>query len=143
MSQVKLIVCEGYGSEQRPFNSETGAVIDLNVNVPDTHDILAVVRSDFDVDEDGSRRSNDAIDPVVRIEKIGNLVGRLRTLVDSMFSDPKQRKAANDLFTQAAYDWYHGQTDFTVDEIWRKDRFPKTAVMQKQELEEVFVKSEA
>jgi hypothetical protein len=138
MSQVKLIVIEGYGSEQRPYKTETGKVIDLGVRVPDTHDILAVVRTDFDVEADGSKRSNDAIDPVIRYERINDLVGKLLTLVDSMFSDPKQRKAAKDLFKQVAWDWYNAQTDLTVTEIWRKDKFPKTAAMQKQEFEEVF-----
>jgi hypothetical protein len=141
MSKVKLIVCKGYGSELRPYESETGEVIDASITVPDTHDILAVVRTDFDADEDGSRRSNDAIDPVVRYERINNLVGRMCTLLDSMMSDPKQRKAAKDLFRQMAWDWYNGQTDFTVTEIWRKDKFPKTTAMQKQEHEELFGKS--
>src|SRR5258708_2927256 len=123
MSKVKLIVCEGYGSEQPPYKTETGRVVDLDVKEPDTHDILALVRSDFDVEADGSKRSNDAIDPVVRYEKINNLVGRMFTLLDSMLSDPKQRKAAKDLFMQMAWDWYHGQTDdLTVTDIWRKDR---------------------
>lgn len=144
MSKVKLIVCEGYGSEQRPYKTETGKVIDLDVRVPDTHDILALVRTDFDAEEDGSRRSSDAIDPIVRYEQINVLVGRLLTLVDSMFADPKQRKAAKDLFRQTAWDWYTGQTsDLTVMDIWRKHKFPKTTAMQKQELDEMFGKVDA
>src|SRR4030081_264432 len=90
MSKVKLIVCEGYGSEQRPYKSAEGKVIDLDVRVPDTHDILAVVRSDFDVQEDGSKQSSNTIEPIVRPEHINNLIGNLLTLLDSMFSDPKQ-----------------------------------------------------
>lgn len=142
MSKVKLIVCEGYGSERRPWRLGEGKVIDLGIEVPDTHDILAVIRSDFDVDEDGSRRVDDDINPVVRYERINDLVGKLLTLVDSMFSDPKQRKAAKDLFTQTAWSWYSGQTSDSVVEVWREDKFPKTTKMRKQELEEVFGKNE-
>jgi len=138
MSKVKLIVCEGYGSDQRPYKTSEAKVIDLGLRVPDTHDILAVIRTDFDIDEDGSWRASDNIDPVIRYERINDLVGVLLTLVDSMFADPKQRKAAKDLFMQAAWNWYNAQaTDsMVISETWRKDKFPKTAAMQKQELEE-------
>lgn len=138
MSRVKLVVCEGYGGEQRPYKTETAKVLDLGVRVPDTHDILAVIRSDFDTDADGCRRTNDAVDPVIRYERINNLVGKIFTLLDSMLSDPKQRKAAKDLFMQMAWDWYHGQTDGTVNDAWRKDKFPKTTAMQRQEHDEIF-----
>lgn len=142
MSQVKLIIREGYGGEQRPYKAETGKVIDLNVRVPDTHDIVALVRTDFDVEDDGSRRTNDAINPVVRYERINDLIGKLLTLVDSMFSDSEQRKAAKDVFKQCVWDWYSGQTDPGVIDIWRKGKFPKTAAMQEKEHEEVFGKTE-
>ena len=124
MSQVKLIVHEGYGGKYSAYTGE-GAVIDLGIRVPDTHDILAVVRSDFDVEQDGSKRSNDAIDPVVRYEKINNLVGRLVTLVDSMFSDPEQRKAAKDLFTQTTWNWYQAQVNDFALQTWRDDKASK------------------
>lgn len=123
MSKVKLIVCEGYGSQGRPRIGGTERVIDLKLEVPDNQDIMGVVRYDFNVEEDGSKRSNDALDPVIRYERINNLVGRLLTQVESIFADKEQRDAAKDLFKQIAWDWYMGQSD-ELTEPWRLNKFP-------------------
>lgn len=124
MSKVKLIVCEGYGSQGKPRVGGTEKVIDLKIEVPDTYDIMGVIRTDFDVESDGSKRSSDELDPVIRFERINDLVGKLLTQVDAVFSDPKQRKAMKDLFRQIAWNWYMAQSD-ELTEPWRLDKFPK------------------
>ena len=142
MSQVKLIVCKGFGSETRPFEGEA-EVIDTGIRVPEDHEILSVIRTDFDADEHGDRQSSDDMDPVLHIRQVNGLIGRVLTLGDALFSDPKQRKAAKDLLRQAVWDWYTSQNDtMLVTEAWRRDKFPKTTAMQKQEHEEIFGKTE-
>jgi hypothetical protein len=124
MSKVKLIVFEGYGTTYRPYIDSNSEVIDLKLNIPDTHSIAGVIRTDFDADPDGSRRASDALTPVIECDRINNLVGRLLTQIDATFSDPEQRKAMKDLFTQIAWGWYEGQTD-QLREPWQENKFPK------------------
>lgn len=131
MSKVKLIVCEGYGSQAKPYSMGTEKVIDIGLRVPETYDIKGIVRTDFDEEWDErlkekTRRVSDAIDPVVRYERINDLVGKLLTLVDAMFPDREQRKAAKDLFKKTAWDWYMGQSD-GLTEPWRLDKFENYA----------------
>lgn len=109
MSKVKLVICEGYGSNQRPYLTEEAKVIDTGIEVPDTHDIVTLIRSDFDKDEDGTVRVSDEVDPVVRHEAINGLVGKLLTLVDATFTDVEQRKAQKDLVMKTCWEWYSGQ----------------------------------
>ena len=123
MSKVKLIVCEGYGNQGIPRIGGTERVIDLNLEVSDTHDIMGVVRYDFDVDSKGESRSNDAIDPVVRYERINTLVGKVLSIIDAAISDPDQRKAVKDLAKGACWNWYTGMSD-ELTEPWRLDKFP-------------------
>lgn len=120
MSQVKLIVQEGFGSENRPY-LDRGKVIELDLRVPETHSIIGVIRTDFDKEKDGSKRASDDIVPVIAFERVNNLVGRILTLVDLAFSDPEQRKAAKDLFKQVPWDWYMGHTEHAT-EAWRLDK---------------------
>lgn len=119
MSKVKLIICEGYGSQGRPRIDGTEKVIDLKLAVPDTHDIMGVVRFDFDEEPDGSKRVSDAIDPVVRYERINDLVGKTLTILDSASAN----QATKDLVKQACWNWYTGQSD-QLTESWRLDKFP-------------------
>jgi len=120
MSKVKLIICEGYGSQGRPRLSGSEKVIDLDLAVPDTHDIMGVIRTDFDVEADGSVRSSDAIDPVIRYERINTLVGRVLTVLDAASAN----EALKDLVKDACWSWYTGQND-ELTEPWRLDKFPK------------------
>lgn len=123
MSKVKLIICEGYGNQGKPRVSGSEKVIDLKLEVPETHDIMGVVRYDFDADSHGDKRVSDDINPVIRYERINNLVAKILKLVDATFSDQDQRKAMRELFMQACWDWYNGQSDELV-EPWRLDKFP-------------------
>lgn len=123
MSKVKLIVCEGYGNQGKPRIGGTERVIDLNLEVPDTHDIMGIVRTDFDKESDGSFRASDQLTPAIRYERINDLVGKILTLVDATFTDKDQRKAMRDLFMQICWDWYTGQSD-ALTESWRLDKFP-------------------
>lgn len=109
MSKVKLVVCEGYGSSKRPYITENAEIIETNIEVPDTHDIVSLIRTDFDVESDGAKRVNDEIDPVMRHEAINGLVGRLLTVIDATFSDLEQRKAQKDIVMKVCWDWYNAQ----------------------------------
>jgi hypothetical protein len=121
MSKVKLIVCEGYGNQGLPRVDGTAKVIDLKLEVPDTHDIMGVIRTEFDEEADGSRRDSDAVDPVIRYERINDLVGKLLTITDAAARDSEQRKALKDLVTQSCWGWYSGQqAELTTP--WRKDK---------------------
>lgn len=123
MSKVKLIIAEGYGSQGLPRIGGTERVLDLNIKVPDTHDIMGVIRTEFDKDHDGSVRASDDLNPVIRYERINDLVGRLLTVIDATFPDLEQRKAMKTLFRDVAWDWYRGQSD-QLTEPWRLDKFP-------------------
>ncbi len=120
MSKVKLIIAEGYGSQGRPRIGGSEEVIDLNIKVPDTHDILGIVRSEFDPEPNGDVRSNDGLDPVVRYERINDLVGKVLTILDSATAN----QATKDLVKQACWNWYTSQLD-QLKEPWRLDKFPK------------------
>lgn len=49
------------------------------------------------------------IGTVIFYENINNLVGKLLTLSDAVFSDLDQRKAHKELVTQTLWDWFHAQ----------------------------------
>jgi len=110
MSTVTLVTVEGYGGQGIPRVTSSEKYVETGIRVPETHDIMAVVRDDFDPDEDGNRRGNRAIDPVVRYERINDLMGKILTLVDASTADAAQRKAQKDLFKQAVWGWYESQT---------------------------------
>ena len=124
MSKVKLITCEGYGSEKRPRIGGTEKVINIEIEIPDTHDITGIVRYDFDPETNGDKRLNDDINPIIKYECINNLVGKLLTIADASFTDVEQRKAFKDLLKQAAWNWYWAQSE-SLTEPWRLDKFPK------------------
>lgn len=120
MSKVSLVVCEGYGNQGAPRLSGTEKIIDLKMRVPETQDIMGVIREDFDPESSGDKRMSAAIDPVIRYERINNLVGKLLTLVDAAFIDIEQRKAMKDLVTQNCWDWYTSQQQEVVS-VWQKN----------------------
>lgn len=122
MSKVKLIICEGYGSQGRPRIGGTEKVVDLKIEIPDTHDIMGVVRTDFDAEPNGDVRSSDALDPVIRYERINDLVGKVLTILDAASAN----QATKDLVKQACWNWYTGQSD-ALTEPWRLDKFPNYA----------------
>lgn len=115
MSAITLVTIEGYTSRADhgggpSIAAGTEQYIDTGIRVSDERDILAVIRRDFDVEPDGSRRSNPSLDPVVRYERINDLLGKLLTLVDASTTDAAQRKAQKDLFKQTVWGWYEAQT---------------------------------
>lgn len=105
MSKVKLIV-EKYNSLPG-----MGRVIDLELRLDESERVAGVIRTDFDPEQDGSRRVSDDVDPVVPFEHINHLVGKLLTIVDASTADKEQRQAQKDLFKQAAWDWYSAHGD--------------------------------
>lgn len=118
MSKIKLVIAEGYTN---PVIGET-SVIDPVLKVSDTHNIIGVVRTDFDEDADGSKRVSDDLAPVIHTEGINHLVGKLLTLTEAAFSDQEQRKAFKDLVMQTTWDWYYGNSHALVP-AWRQDKF--------------------
>lgn len=110
MSTVTLVTVQGYGNQGVPRVAGSEQYVDTGIRVPDTHDIMAVVRDEFDPDEDGSSRSDRAIDPVIRSERVNELMGKILTLVDASSADAAQRKAQKDLFKQIVWGWYEAQT---------------------------------
>jgi hypothetical protein len=113
MSRVKLVITEGYGTYTNPFIGDA-SVIDLDLKVPDTHNIIGVVRTDFDPGKDGSVRTSDDTAPIVYTAGINHLVGKLLTLADAAFNDQEQRKAFKDLVIQTTWDWYWGNSNTPV-----------------------------
>jgi hypothetical protein len=120
MSKIKLVIAEGYGTDNKPYLGGD-SVIDLNLEVPDTHSITGIIRTDFDEDTDGSKRISDDLIPVVSYDRINYLVGKLLTVVDASFSDMEQRKAVKDLIKQIPWDWHNSMTESLVLP-WRKDK---------------------
>jgi len=127
MAKVKLITQEGYGTERNPIIGGSEKVITLDLKLDKNEHIRGVVIYDFDVEEDGSRRSSDDILPVIPYEFINNLVARLLKIVDASYPDGEQRKAVRDLIMGEAWSWYNGQTDNDLREAWRKDKYPNYA----------------
>lgn len=120
MSKVKLVIAEGYGTDVRPHITGSEKVIDLNMEVPETHSIMGIIRTDFDQDIDGSTKTNDDLIPIVHYSQINKLVGKFLTLVDATFHDPTQRKAFKDLISGIPWDWWTSQQE-AMTSPWRKD----------------------
>jgi hypothetical protein len=110
MSTVTLVTIEGFGSQGVPRVPGTQQYVDISTTVPDDRDIAAVMRREFDPEPDGSRRSNPSLDPVIRYERINELVGKLLTFADASTADTAQRKAQKDLIKQTVWEWYEAQT---------------------------------
>lgn len=123
MSKVKLITQEGFGTEANPFIGGSEKVLTLDIQLQPNEHIRGVVIYDFDIEEDGSRRSSDDIMPVVPYEFINGLVGKLMGVIDASLPEGTQHDAVRTLIMDKAWDWYHGQTESLVDP-WRKDKFP-------------------
>jgi len=121
MSKVKLVTVQGTGSDGRPYIGGSEKVVDINLEVPETHTIMGIIRTDFDEDADGVKRVSDELTPVIPYEHINNLVGKLLTLVDATFHDPEQRKAVKDLIINIPWDWYNSKREALVSP-WRKDK---------------------
>lgn len=109
MTKVKLRVVEGYGTNQNPYIGGTGREVETDVILKDNEHVRAITLYDFPIEENGSQRASDDVIPVIPYEFINHLVGKVLTVADASFSDPEQRKAVKDLFTQAVWQWYEGQ----------------------------------
>lgn len=121
MSKVKLVVCEGYGSQGNPRLGGTEKIIDLDLELPDSQNVMGIIRTNFEVEPDGSKRVSDGLNPVVRYERINTLVGKLLTVMDATFTDLEQRKAMKDIVKQVAWDWYDNQNEELVS-VWQVNK---------------------
>jgi|SRR6185312_5933327 len=111
MSTVKLIT-------RKSNDLNFGDVVELDLKLAEDVNVIGVVRSDFEVEENGDRRVSDGLDTVMSIEDINNLQGRLLTLVEAFITDPEQRKAAKDLVKQNTWSWYTERMD-GLSRAWR------------------------
>jgi len=112
MSKISLLVVEGYGQQGLPRIPGSEERLDIEVVVPDTHDISAILRTDHDPDSDGSRVANPLVYPVIRPERVNFLLGNLLTLSDALFGehpDNPQRVARNNLIRNLVWQWYDSQ----------------------------------
>lgn len=116
MSKIKLVTIQGYGEQGIPRVPGSQQTTETGIEVSDARDVAGVIRYDFEPDPDGSVRSSPAIDPVVRVEHVNILIGRVLTVVDAMGGDGQQRKAQKDLFKQAVWGWYDIQVQWIAPE---------------------------
>lgn len=120
MSRVKLLV--------RPSNSlGEYKVIEVREHIDNDVKVEAVVKTDFDPEEDGSRQVSDMLSPVIHIENMNTLTGKVLTIADASFQDPEQRKAAKDLLTKAMWEWYHNTKEYS-GRYWHKVRKDYTTI---------------
>jgi hypothetical protein len=110
MSTVTLVTVEGYGGQGIPRVAGTEKYVETGTWVSDDRDIMAVMRRDFEPAPDGPRQSSPSLDPVIRYERINDLMGKILTLVDASTADAAQRKAQKDLFKMVVWAWYEAQT---------------------------------
>lgn len=126
MSKVKLIV-----RDRSHLND--GEVIDFihgltakedGLRVPEYLTITGIIRTGFDSLADGTTQSSDDIDPVVYIDNINHLTGKLLTLIDATFTDVDQRKAMKEIFKQEIWSWYGSMNDQNMLP-WRRSKETK------------------
>lgn len=123
MSKVKLIMDER--------NSlDFGKVSDVVLTLKEDERVRGIVETDFEPNDKGERQTSDNLDPVIYIEDMNNLVGRIKTLVEASISDPEQRKAAKDVFNNEIWGWYTGRSE-TLGRAWRFDKGYESAVANK------------
>lgn len=98
MSKVKLVV--------KPRSSmNEGHIVELDLELKESLEVIGVIRDDFEPDTDGSVRSSADFEPVIDIGDMNHLVGKLLTLIDATFVDEKQREAMKDIFRTVLWDW--------------------------------------
>ena len=114
MSKVKLIT-------EKKNQLGFGELVSTDVEVPEDVTIIGLARSDFEPATDGSRRVNDDIVPIIHMQSINNLVGKLMTQVEASTPDPEQRKASKDIFRQIAWEWYTNHIE-NLTRAWRFDK---------------------
>lgn len=126
MSKVKLLVVEGNGSNYSPYIGGTEKVLHTTIELPEHLNIVQVIRCDFEADKNGNRRASDDIQPIITLDHMNSLVGKVLTIIDATFTDPEQRKASKDLLKETMYNWYMSQGEAFTD-TWRRDKFPNYA----------------
>ena len=104
MSKVRLVTRD-YGS--LPGGGDLVEVGEIR----DTKQVIAVIRTDFDKEPDGSRRVSADVCPVVFYERINNLVGKVLTIIDCA----QANQATKDLVMQACWEWYGELTERLPD----------------------------
>lgn len=114
MSKVKLVIVKkntlGYGD-----------LVSTTVELPEDTKIIGVARSEFEPESDGSQRVSDDLVPVMHLESINNLIGKLMTQVEASITDPEQRKAAKDIYRQLVWEWYTNHTS-SLSRAWCFDK---------------------
>lgn len=77
------------------------------IEIDEKRKAIGIVLAEFAPDSDGTKRVSGEFLPVIGVDDMNNLSGKLMTLIDATFVDKEQRKAMKDLFTQTAWGWYH------------------------------------
>lgn len=114
MSKVKLIVDER-------SSLAFGEVSDVVLTLKEGQRVRGIVETEFEPNDKGERQTSDNIDPVIYIEDMNNLIGRVKTLLEASISDPEQRKAAKDVFNNEIWGWYTGRVE-VLGRAWRFDK---------------------
>ena len=114
MSKVKLIV-------NNRNTLDYGEVTEIVLSLKEGQKVVGSIETDFEANSQGERQTSDNIDPVIYIEDINNLIGRVKTLIDASTSDAEQRKATKDVFNNEIWSWYTGRTE-TLGRTWRFDK---------------------
>lgn len=99
--KVTLVVRKGFGTERNPYLGMSLQEIETEVELEDNQYVRRVI---IPGDVTGERPPSN--DPVMPLEFINNLVGKVLTVVDASYSDKEQRKAVKDLMTQSIWGWY-------------------------------------
>ena len=87
------------------------AKVTETIEIDEKRSAIGIVLAEFEPDSDGTKRVSGEFLPVIGINDMNNLSGKLMTLIDATFSDAEQRKAMKDLFTQTAWGWFHDRAD--------------------------------
>ena len=114
MSKVELIV--------EPKNSlPSGELVTTEVQLPEDITIVGVIRSEFEPDYNNIVRVNDDITPVIHMQDMNNLIGKLMTQIEASTTDPEQRKATKDVFMRLTWEWYTNRVE-ALTRAWRFDK---------------------
>lgn len=114
MSKVKLVV--------KPHRTlSNGSVVSTEVSVPENMQIVGVIRTDFDKDDEGIRRVSDDLAAVLSVDDINVIVGKLLTVIDATFVDKEQRQAMKDIFKTELWSWEQILVQ-RITPAWEEDR---------------------
>ena len=115
MSKVKLIV-KSY------HTLDAGRMTSTQIDLPESMEIVGVVRTDFEPDASGAVRTSDDLAAVIDVDDMNNIVGKVLTLIDATFTDKEQRQAMKDIFKAELWNWHTALIDRLVP-AWKDPRF--------------------